>query len=303
MILKIEQIRLLTNSNKMLDDITKDLKKVDIKFYDETVENIQLFFNNKQVLEEIKEVVCKYKIPLKIEITIEGKKDFFYLTPKYFWTDKTTGLKIIARGLAPCQVLLLNKKNPTLIINKRVQKRKSQTMKLKLGYFKAINVIKVVIGEEEIEKYLIKDIQYRLNEKLEYAAGKCIRNNNNSAIIEISDLVLKYSEKVIVSTFIHEILHAFTNTNGHDKIWKRYAKLINDNTIYRATTYTDPDAIENDFKYKLCCNDCHCSIGLKMFNKKNIKDIKNGNLPCFICGSNNVMCVNTETNTSWKPYK
>lgn len=57
--------------------------------------------------------MCKYQIPLKIEITIEGKKDFFYLTPKYCWVNKKTGLEIIERGLAACHVILLRpaKKN------------------------------------------------------------------------------------------------------------------------------------------------------------------------------------------------
>ena len=301
--LKIGQIRLLTKSNKLFEDITGSLKKIDIKFYSETVENIQLVFNSRQTLEEIMEVVCNYQIPLKIEITIEGKKDFFYLTPKYCWVDKKTGLEIIERGIAPCQVILLRQKNSTLIINKRVQKTKGQSMKIKLGYFEALNVIKEVIGEDEIKKYLTKDIQYRLNENLTYAAGQCIRYNNNSAIIELSNLILKYSEKVLISIFIHEILHAFTNTKGHDKVWKRYAKLINDNTIYRVTTCSDPDAIEEGFKYKICCNNCHGYIRVKTLSKENIKEIKSGQFKCVLCGSNDIKCVDTETNTSWGPCK
>lgn len=297
---KARQIQLLSVTNKLLADITKDIKDIDIKVYGDSVESIKLLFKNDLMLSNILQTVHEENIPLGIKIDIGEKKEFFYLTPKYCWVNEQMESKIIERGIAPCQAIVFQSKYYAIFINKRVPKRIGQELKLKLGYSEAINIIKKIIGKEEIKKYLAKDIQYKLNEKLTCALGQCKTYDDNSVVIEISASILKYSEKVLTTIFIHEILHAFSNTKGHNKIWKQYAKLITDNSIYRITRCSNPEAIEKGFRYKLICLDCQYDDELETLNKEDIKKIDAGKSQCPLCEGTNVICFDTETGREYR---
>ena len=152
--IKAGQIQVLSATNRLFEDITEKVNKAELEVYGETVESIKLCFKDEETLSDTLQIVQKFNISLKIKITVEGEKEFFYLTPKYCWTNKQMKEEIIERGIAPCQVILLDSKNPTLIINKKVPKRKGQELKLKLAYNKAINVIKKIIGKEEMLKII-----------------------------------------------------------------------------------------------------------------------------------------------------
>lgn len=101
-------------------------------------------------------------------------------------------------------------------------------------YFeKALNIVKKVIGREEVE-YLMegKNITLDISYELEDWAGRCIDHEYYYEIKIRYDVFYHCKAKNIIEILIHEILHTFCNTCGHDMMWLYYANLVNESTPY-----------------------------------------------------------------------
>ena len=100
-------------------------------------------------------------------------------------------------------------------------------------YNKAMNIVKKVIGKEEVE-YLMeeKDVYLDVSYEVENWAGLCIDREYYYEIKVRYDVLYHCEPKTIVEILIHEIIHTFCNTNGHDAMWLYYADLITASTPY-----------------------------------------------------------------------
>lgn len=73
----------------------------------------------------------------------------------------------------------------------------------------------------------------------------------------------------ILSTLIHEYLHAVFPYDNHGGKWKYYADLITANTEYKITIYSEPEGFDPYImanKYELYCP--KCGLVLRKYKKK-----------------------------------
>ena len=107
--------------------------------------------------------------------------------------------------------------------------------------------------------------------------------------IEISKWVMQLNNSIIKNTIMHEIIHCIPFCNNHGKEFKKYANYINTKLGYDITTKGNKEADyiasniefkeENNYKYKIVCQNCGQTIYRKRFNKNLIKKYR-----CGICG-------------------
>lgn len=100
-------------------------------------------------------------------------------------------------------------------------------------YDMALGIVKHVIGEKVVndlmeDKSVFLDICY---EKTDWLARCTDYEYFNK--IEISYIVMRMEFNYIIEVLIHEILHTFSDTSGHDGIWLYYADWISSETPYR----------------------------------------------------------------------
>lgn len=111
----------------------------------------------------------------------------------------------------------------------------------------------------------------------------------NTHHIEISKWVMQLNDNIIKNTIIHELIHCIPFCNNHGSEFKKYAKYINKKLGYNITTKGNKEADylasnlefkeENNYKYKIVCQNCGQIIYRKRFNKNLIKAYK-----CGKCG-------------------
>lgn len=108
----------------------------------------------------------------------------------------------------------------------------------------------------------------------------------NKHHIEISNWVMKLNDDVIKNTIIHELIHCIPFCNNHGKEFKKYANYINTKLGYNITTKgnvksdyekSHMEYVENnDYKYKIICQNCGQIIYRKRFNSNLIKRYRCG---------------------------
>ena len=100
--------------------------------------------------------------------------------------------------------------------------------------------------------------------------------------IEISKWVMELNDEIIKNTIIHEIIHCFPECNNHGKMFKKYAKFINEKLNYdiARTGNKKKDYQESNIKYeekinynyKIICENCNQTFYrqrlLKNFGRK-----------------------------------
>jgi len=104
--------------------------------------------------------------------------------------------------------------------------------------------------------------------------------------IEISSWVMELNDNIIKNTIMHELIHCIPFCNNHGKEFKRYANYINQKLGYNITTKGDVKADyeksqlqyedNNNYKYKIVCQNCGQVIYRKRFNPNLIKKYQCG---------------------------
>lgn len=107
--------------------------------------------------------------------------------------------------------------------------------------------------------------------------------------IEISKWVMELDDKIIKNTIMHEIIHCLPYCNNHGTEFKKYAKYINKKLGYDISRVGNKEEDykksnieykeDNNFKYKIECQDCKYSFYRKRQNKNFTKKYR-----CGKCG-------------------
>jgi len=108
--------------------------------------------------------------------------------------------------------------------------------------------------------------------------------------IEISKWVMELDDDIIKNTIMHELIHCFPNCNNHGKIFKNYAKFINQQLNYNIQTVgnkkedykkSNLEYLEQkaNYKYKIVCLKCGIMIYRQRLKKDLIKKYR-----CGKCG-------------------
>lgn len=99
--------------------------------------------------------------------------------------------------------------------------------------------------------------------------------------IEISSWVMQLNDNIAKNTILHELIHCIPYCNNHGAEFKKYANYINEKLGYQIKTrgnrkedYQASNLIyqeDDDYKYKIICENCKQEIYRKRFNKNLIK--------------------------------
>lgn len=125
-------------------------------------------------------------------------------------------------------------------------------------------LIKVIKEAQEL-KIPVPDNIYRniiVNSRPRKRFG-CCRKQNNMYIIEISKFVLECPLKKISEVIAHEVLHTCEGCYNHGKLWKKYAKLMNEAYGYEISRLTSSEKMglgktegKNQIRYIIKCKKC-----------------------------------------------
>lgn len=124
--------------------------------------------------------------------------------------------------------------------------------------------------------------KYRDNGRIKY-------NKFNKHHIEISKWVLDLNDDIIKNTIIHEIIHCMPFCNNHGKIFKQYARLVNEKLGYNISRLGNKEADYKksnllfeekkvNYKYKIICTKCGQVYFRQRYKKNMIKLYR-----CGIC--------------------
>lgn len=108
----------------------------------------------------------------------------------------------------------------------------------------------------------------------------------NTHHIEISPWLMESEKNIIKNTIIHEIIHCLPDCNNHGKIFKTYAKIINQKLGYTITTVGNKqqDYINSNKQYvnktvnnyKIECEKCGQVFYRQRLNKNLVKKYRCG---------------------------
>ena len=155
----------------------------------------------------------------------------------------------------------------------------------------------------ELDSKIPKEISFNINFKAKNFLGVC----RNKKKIEITSWLLTYgTDKQIKNTIMHEIIHTFKDTVGHQKSWKRYAQTINTKLGYSISVrssireiYNEANAQDDYFKryrYKIVCKKC----GKTMYYMRLKKYYFYNQMRHTSCGGNDFEIYDLKTNTKLK---
>ncbi len=119
---------------------------------------------------------------------------------------------------------------------------------LKKYYDISLSIVKNILGEEEVD-YLMdgKEVFLDVNYEKTGWFGLC-DDNGFFCKIQVNSDLFYMKKKLLIETLIHEIIHTFKNTHGHDANWMIYADMITVSTPYNIRFYMDLD--EDEFRDK-----------------------------------------------------
>lgn len=133
-------------------------------------------------------------------------------------------------------------------------KEETKEERLKRLYKNAYDIVIQCIGEDVVKQQARKvddvviDRAKRRNGECRYIYGRCV--------IGISNHMFETNDYEITTTLIHEILHTFKDTRGHDYKWKWYANKINEQTDYNITRCRTIVGHTKQYKYEITCENC-----------------------------------------------
>lgn len=106
-------------------------------------------------------------------------------------------------------------------------------------------------------------INVEVNSRAKKRWGLCSLNPDGTFTIQISNRLLgdEIKEEATFNTMIHELLHTCPDCMNHGPKWKKWADIINKNTVYniKRTTSSAEKGIEAPVKtpkYTVTCTDC-----------------------------------------------
>lgn len=98
-----------------------------------------------------------------------------------------------------------------------------------------------------LSKAMRKVIEVRVNSKATSRRGCMKPNGRDSAIVELSEYMLTLPEKEMLTTMVHELLHCFKDSHGHEGEWKWRANRLKEITGLNITRVR---SIENEYEYR-----------------------------------------------------
>lgn len=159
----------------------------------------------------------------------------------------------------------------------------SDNERLKRNYNIALNIVYDVIGKTEVEKLMRKVVEVRVSPRAIRRHGLC-RYVNDNCIIEVSKHLFRVDDKKMINTLIHEILHTFKDTKGHNYKWKWYAKRISDNTEYKIERTGTSEALTvDDYNYLITCVKCGNKNKRLRLSQRSINSFLNNRCYCTLC--------------------
>lgn len=160
---------------------------------------------------------------------------------------------------------------------------------LEKNYNIALDIVKNVIGKEIVKEQMRNVVKVGISPRAIKRNGVC-KIKYNECVIEISKKMFNFNEDEMMNTLIHEILHTFKDTKGHDKKWKYYADKISKNTKYKITRTRDikEDICEKNYKWKITCLDCNKSWYKCRITMKAMLQYNQGFRYHKECGKNNL---------------
>ncbi len=175
----------------------------------------------------------------------------------------------------------------------------SLEMKLKrLAKESEEEIVKIGLGEK-----LKDNITYKVNYRAKRRFGQCV----NKIDINISSWLLEVGvDKDIKNTIIHEILHTFEDTTGHDRKWRYYANMVNNKLGYHIDRCNSIDKVyinanvvppkqEIHYKYKVTCDKCGKSWKYQRLTRKGLDSFAEGRRVHTGCGCNSFSLEDLET--------
>ncbi|WP_029319126.1 hypothetical protein [Butyrivibrio sp. AE3004] len=138
-----------------------------------------------------------------------------------------------------------------------------------------------------------KIVSWEINTRAKTRWGQCKKNIDGTYAIQISSTLLtddRISEKAVLETMIHEILHTCENGMNHQGNWKINAEIMNRTYGYNIKRITkgsekgveDYKSKPREIKYIFTCKGC----GVQIYRKRDSKFTRNyRNYCCARCGA------------------
>ena len=146
---------------------------------------------------------------------------------------------------------------------------------------------------------LKKNITYTINYRAKCRFGQCCKKKD----INISSWLLEVgTDEDIKDTIIHEILHTFEDTKGHNAKWQYYARYVNNRTDYHITRLANVDGIyaranktrprrEVSYKYEITCTKCGRVFYRQKMTKRTFDSFTQRTMVHKYCGGNDFRIV------------
>lgn len=138
-----------------------------------------------------------------------------------------------------------------------------------------------------------KIVSWEINKRAKTRWGQCKKNIDGTYAIQISSALLtddRISEKAVLETMIHEILHTCKDSMNHTGRWKKNADIMNRIYGYNIKRITrgsekgveDYKSTPLAIKYVFTCRGC----GAKIYRKRDSKFTRNyRRYGCTRCGA------------------
>ncbi len=168
--------------------------------------------------------------------------------------------------------------------------------RLEKNYNTALNIVYNVIGKNEVKKLMRKVVEVKISPRAVRRHGVC-RYENGNCIIEVSKHLFRVDDKEMINTLIHEILHTFKDTKGHNYKWKWYAKKISDNTEYKIERTGTSEALTiDDYNYLITCVKCGNKIKRHRISQRFINSCSKKSCYCTKCHGQDFKIIDLKDN-------
>lgn len=154
--------------------------------------------------------------------------------------------------------------------------------RLKNNYQIALKTVKDVIGTDKVKSLMRPVFSVSISPRAKRRHG-CCKYVGNGCIIEVSKHLFQCGDHEMIDTLIHEILHTFKDTRGHDYKWEYYANKISDNTSYSITRTKSVVGVDRGWKYTITCEKCGKVFHCYRLSKYKKYGLLNGGYACPKC--------------------
>ena len=149
---------------------------------------------------------------------------------------------------------------------------------------------------------LKKNIAYTINYRAKKRLGQCCDKKD----INISSWLLEIAnDHDIKNTIIHEILHTFEDTRGHNAKWQYYAMYVNNKTNYHIERLANVYEIYNNvnkikpishthYKWEITCMKCGKTWNWQRLTKKGLNAFIKGNRVHQRCGGKDFKIIDLD---------